>query len=167
MSGIYIHSTSAIHAILRSGVLLGSTKEMQKTGASAADLGLQDNQLHTLFVEWRVNNLAESVSRIGAAKGDIRGVLVFKDPQGVMGNYGGYPAVFGARVPLTNLALRGIVVAQEDMQARNMSWESLRGLVRPYVGSTFASDVEEISKIKDGTYISEFLLSASNSGAFF
>lgn len=167
MSGIYLHSTSAIHAILRSGVLLGSTKEMQKTGASAAALGLQDNQLHTLFVEWRVDNIAESVSRIAAAKGDIRGVLVFKDPQGKMGNYGGYPAVFGARVPLTDLALRGVVVAEEDMKTKGMTWENLRALVRPYVGSTFASDIEEISKIKDGRYIGEFLLSATNSGAFF
>lgn len=167
MSGVYIHSTSAVHAILRSGEFLGTTKEMQKTGASASELGLRDDQLHTLFVEWREGNVAESVSRIGATKGDLRGVLVFKDPQHILGQVGGYPAAIGAKVPLTNLSLRGILVAEEDMNATDKSAPSLLTLVRPYAARTFAFDMQPVATIKDGRFINEFLLSALNSGAFF
>jgi hypothetical protein len=140
---------------------------MQQTGASARDLGVDDDQLHTLFVEWRKGDIANSVSRIASPKGDIRGVLVFKDPQGKMGVFNEFPAIFGAKVPLTDLSLRGIVVAEEDMALMSMTWERLRALVRPFAGKTFAFDVEKVSKIKDGRYISNFLLSATNSGAFY
>jgi hypothetical protein len=167
MSGIYIHSTSAVRAILKSGQFHGTTKEMQQTGASAEQLKLKDNELHTLFVEWRKGELAQSVSRIAAPKGDIRGVLVFKDPKQIMREYAGYPAVFGAKVPLTQLSLRGVLVAEEDLNALKMTWNDLRVLVRPFVGKTFAFDQQPISTIKDGKFISEFLLSATNSGAFF
>ncbi len=167
MSGVYVHSTSAIRAILKSGQFLGTNKQMQKTGASAKDLGISDDKLHTLFVEWRVNNVAESVSRIAASKGDLRGAMVFTDPSGNMREAGGYPALIGAKVPLTKLSLRGILVAEEDMKDQDETWEKLRVLVRPYAPSTFAFDVEAVDTIKNGRYIGEYLLSAANSGALF
>jgi hypothetical protein len=70
-------------------------------------------------------------------------------------------------VPLTQLSLRGVLVAEEDLNALKMTWNDLRVLVRPFVGKTFAFDQQPISTIKDGKFISEFLLSATNSGAFF
>lgn len=167
MSGVYVHSTSAIRAILKSGQFLGTNKQMQKMGASAKDLKIPDAQLHTLFVEWRVDNVAESVSRIAGSKGDLRGAMVFTDPNGNMGKAGGYPALIGAKVPLTKLSLRGILVSEEDMKAQDDTWEKLRVLVRPYAASTFAFDVEAVETIKDGRYIGEYLLSAANSGALF
>ena len=167
MSGVYVHSTSAIRAILKSGQFLGTNKQMQKMGASAKDLKIADDKLHTLFVEWRVNNVAESVSRIGGPKGDLRGAMVFTDPRGNMAEAGGYPALIGAKVPLTALSLRGILVSEEDMKAQGDTWEKLRVLVRPFASSTFAFDVEAVETIKDGRYIGEYLLSAANSGALF
>jgi hypothetical protein len=167
MSGVYIHSTSAIRAILKSGSFLGTTKEMQKTGASAEELGIPDEKLHTLFVQWRVGNVAESVSRITASKGDLRGVMVFTDPDGNMAEAGGYPALIGAKVSLAKLSLRGLLVSEEDMKAQGQTWEALRVLVRPYAAQIFAFDAEAIDTIKDGRYINQYLLSAANSGALF
>jgi len=167
MSGVYIHSTSAIRAILKSGNFLGTTKEMQKTGASAKDLGIPDEKLHTLFVQWRVDNVAESVSRIASSKGDLRGVMVFTDPDGNMAQAGGYPALIGAKVPLTKLSLRGLLVSEEDMKSQGQTWDALRVLVRPYATQVFAFDAEAIDTIKDGRYVNQYLLSAANSGALF
>ena len=167
MSGVYIHSTSAVRAILKSGHFLGTNKLMQQTGSSAKELKIDDADLHTLFVQWRVDNVAESVSRIGGAKGDLRGAMVFTDPGGHLRDAGGYPALLGAKVPLTRLSLRGILVAEEDMKTQGETWEKLRVLVRPYAASTFAFDVEAVNTIKDGRYIGEYLLSAANSGALF
>ena len=167
MSGVYIHSTKAIKAILKSGHFLGTTKEMQTTGLSAKELGISDDKLHTLFVEWRVGNVAQSVSRITAPKGDLRGVMVFTDPDGNLGKVGAYPALIGAKVPLTKLSLRGLLVSEEDMEALGQTWDALRVLVRPYAAQTFAFDTEAIGTIKDGSYINQYLLSATNSGALF
>ena len=165
MSGIYIHSTNSVKAILRSGELRGTTKEMQKLGVSAEALGLRDDQLHTLFVEWRVGDVSESVSRLTVGRGDIRGVMVFRLPPAMVQNVGDYPAVIGGHVDLGQLGMRALLVSEEDMAATNTSWDQLQRLIRPYCGSTFAFDAEAIAKIKDGEYIKTFLLSALNSGA--
>lgn len=165
MSGIYIHSTNSVRAILQSGEMRGSAKEMQALGATAKELGLADDVLHTLFVEWRVGDVAESVSRLTIPKGDVRGVMVFRLPPALVRDYGGYPAVFGGAVKLGSLGLRGLLVAQEDMTASNTSWDAMQKLIRPYCGSTFAFDAEPIATVKNGKHIKTFLLSALNTGA--
>ncbi|MBC7521877.1 MAG: hypothetical protein H7268_12390 [Sandarakinorhabdus sp.] len=165
MTGIYIHSSNSVRAILQSGEMRGSTKEMQKLGATAEQLGLADNQLHTLFVEWRVGDVAESVSRLTVAKGDVRGVMVFRLPPALVENVGGYPAVIGGHVDLALLGLRALLVSSEDLASSNTSWDAMQRLIRPYCGSTFAFDAEDIAKIKDGRYIKDFVLSALNGGA--
>ncbi|RUL75281.1 hypothetical protein [Dyella choica] len=110
MSGIYIHSTNALMPILESGIFLGSSKSSAKLGPDAP----KQNPT-TLFIEWMVGRVEESVTRFRLDRGGTRGILVFKDPKNQLDKSRKYPALKGENLKLSQLSLRAVIASQEDL----------------------------------------------------
>jgi len=134
MDGVFVHSTSVLMAILRSGQLLGRHKMLQGEELDRAirEGAVRDSDCETFFVQWQHDSMAHSLSRLGARKpDDIRAVLVFKDPKGRMEKEGegAYPCVAGRNVPLDTLSLRAVIVVEEDLNACGVTYQEISRLI--------------------------------------
>ncbi len=162
-SGIYFHSTNAIKAILKSGKFMGSSKAGAKLGEGLPKEYLEKNAM-TLFVEWAPDDkkIRESLSRINAQqnKDEIRGVLVFLDPEDkiVKPKDGGYPRLPGLERPLTDLQLLCIIAVEDDLSKENSYAKDILSFITKFsekvsVGfypeptDTFTKDFERIDSI--------------------
>lgn len=131
---LFLHSTKAIPAILKSGVFKGTNKQMAKLGMSAAELRIAkpNTIFETLFVEWNDGDLANSLSRLDTykkVKGDVRGVLVCEIPEEILEVRKGYPAVLGMQVPLAQANLVGVYIVRDDLN-KKITLKKLEKLAR-------------------------------------
>lgn len=167
-TGVYIHATSALLAILRSG-FRGSSKAGSKLGEGAPTT---DNK--TFFVEWQTDKISASISRLKAPlSGDLRGILVLMDPAGNLmerPSEGAYPRIAGSTVDLRNLSLRALFFCEEDGTAAfgDAPYLDTRigSLIRDIKGRVFEYFPEPFVNLQDADHVDACLREARDHGCF-
>ena len=163
MTGIFVHSTPHTLAILKSGHFIGGSKVGAKLGKEAA---AAEGKQTTLFVEWKVNDLGHSLSRLKYVPGDVRGVFVFTDTTGKIERGMGYPALPGALSPLTSISFRALVFNTDDMvKAGATMGTNIEPYVRRLKGgpifSYFPEDTADFNEVRIEAILKEASLNGS------
>ena len=164
MADVFIHSSSAVLAIVRSGKFIGSNKAMAKLGSEFRD-ATKSQGFSTLFVEWGKNSLRESLSRLNKPnKNDIRGAFVFTDPGGKIDKSGKYPSLAGDEVSLSKLSLRALILLETDFPDGFTYGKDIEPHVSKIKGSIFGLYIEPA--LDDDHRIEEILKEARLHGCF-